>query len=682
LKPYSLLEAALEIAGRGWPVFPCHTIRKDGRCSCGEECGKSAGKHPRTEHGLKDATTSEKIIRAWWRTWPDANLALATGGTAPEVLDADLKETVSGLETLADLQLKHGPMPDTLSQHTGGGGRQYFFKPSGKVRNKVAFAPGLDTRGTGGYVIIPPSLHKSGKRYQWANGITELAHWPAWLLEEILRGQSKADPGKSDRLDPLQVLAGVPEGQRDTRLFQYACRLRAKDMAREEAEVLVLQAAANCRPAFPEQDALAKVERAWNYKPGKAEAEAKKAEPPSGWTAAELVAADFPEPAWILPGLLPQGLTLLAGKPKVGKSWLALGVGIAVACGGVALGSIPAERGRVLHLPLEDTPRRLKKRLEQLLTGAAPEALHFFTRWPRLDSGGLLHLDAFLQDHADCRLLIIDTLAKVRKRPSGKASGNLYLEDHEALEGLKELADKYNLAALVVTHLRKAAAEDVVDLVSGTTGLTGAADTVLILQRGRGQADAILNATGRDVEEQELALRFDREGCYWSILGDARELAATRERQELVDALRAADSPLSPKELAEMTGKKPGAVRRLLFSMVEAGEIRKEKYGKYIIISNSGNSKKVVTVVTPVTVEKGSVTATEKCYRPPVTVRSAEIQGSAASVTSVTGVSSVLDLEHCDGCPYLHLPATWKPEDAMCQQASKFLREMESCPRE
>lgn len=653
MNPNSLLEAALEIAGRGWPVFPCHTITKGGRCSCGEECGKSAGKHPRTEHGLKDATTSEKIIRAWWRTWPDANLALATGGTAPEVLDADLKETVSGLETLADLQLKHGPMPETLSQHTGGGGRQYFFKPSGKVRNKVAFAPGLDTRGAGGYVILPPSRHLSGKIYEWANGLTDLADWPVWLLDEILRGQSNAEPGA--KLDPCSILAGVPEGQRDARLFQYACRLRAKNMARQEAELLALEAARNCTPPFPEAEARAKIESAWKYPPGKAEAEAKKVEPPSGWTATELMAEDFPEPRWILPGLLPEGMALLAGRPKVGKSWKALQVALAVAFGG-KFSTITPERGRVLFLALEDSPRRLRKRLDLLLSGSPPpDNLHLFTKWPRVDSGGLLHLDAFLKEHADTRLVIVDTLAKVRARVSGKASGNLYQEDYEAIEGLKALADAYAVVLLTLTHLRKAGAEDVVDLVTGTAGLTGAADTVMVLRRPRGQAEGTLFVTGRDVEEQELAVRFDPDSCLWTILGEAQERAATVERQEILDLMR--HEPVrhwSARELASLTGKKANAITKTLIRLEKNGLIRTHSYGHYIIISHSGHSS--------------HSSPTEQSRQ----------SGHHASMPTLP---SAWDVTSCDGCPYLHLPATWKPEDAMCQKASKFLREMESCPQ-
>jgi hypothetical protein len=427
-----LLEAALDYARRGWPVFPCHTITKDGRCSCGKDCGRSAGKHPRTEHGLKDATTSEKIIRAWWRTWPDANIAMATGEKAPEVLDCDLKEHVSGLEMLADLQLRHGPLPETLAQVTGGGGRQYFFKPSGKIPNKVAFALGLDTRGAGGYVIIPPSIHKSGKRYQWVNGITDLADWPEWLLAEILKGQpqgeSRRAEGKdSEETDRIMECAFLQHCDRDrATLSEIQWYAMISNLCRAQGGPAKVHELSRGYPEYNPAETDKKILHALNdtgphtcqYIKGmwdcsktcgvKAPAalahrgkvkEGRILEPPTGWTAAELMAQDFPEPRWILPGILPEGMALLAGRPKVGKSWQALQVALAVAFGGRALGTIIPEQGRVIYLALEDSPRRLRKRLGVLRGGSlSPDNLHLFPKWPRVDSGGLLHLDAFLKN--------------------------------------------------------------------------------------------------------------------------------------------------------------------------------------------------------------------------------------------------------------------------------------------
>src|SRR5215212_8360654 len=201
-------------------------------------------------------------------------------------------------------------------------------------------------------------------------------------------------------------------------------------------------------------------------------------------SAKELMAIEFPLPRWIVPGIVPEGTTILAGKPKMGKSWLALGTSLAVAAGGIALGTKRVERGAVLYLALEDNPRRLQSRLKKLLPGgAAPEGLELATEWPRLGDGGLDALEAWLNTHPDARLVVIDTLAKIRAGQSGK---NLYKEDYEAVEPLVELAAHHNVAILIVHHLRKLGAEDPLDQVSGSMGLTGGADGALVLNRERG----------------------------------------------------------------------------------------------------------------------------------------------------------------------------------------------------
>ena len=185
-----LLQHGLWYAGRGWPVLALHTPI-DNKCSCGKECG-TPGKHPRYHEddlasGAHSATTDPSIINRWWQRWPVANIGIATGQDSFDALDADIDDTVNGLETLADFQLEHGPLPETVEQITGGGGRQFFFEYSGELANRVRFADGLDTRSDGGLVVVPPSLHISGKRYEWHSppDKVELAKCPGWLLKII-----------------------------------------------------------------------------------------------------------------------------------------------------------------------------------------------------------------------------------------------------------------------------------------------------------------------------------------------------------------------------------------------------------------------------------------------------------------------------------------------------------------
>jgi len=304
---------------------------------------------------------------------------------------------------------------------------------------------------------------------------------------------------------------------------------------------------------------------------------------PETFTAADLMALEIPEVQWAVPGLVPEGVTLLAGKPKLGKSWLTLGLGVATATGGVALGTRRVEQGECLYLALEDNRRRLQKRLDKLLAGGlAPEGLHIALEWPRLDEGGTEALDKWLEAHPDARLVVVDTLKKVRPRTSGNRG--VYDVDYEALEPLLPLAAAHNVAIVVVHHTRKLAAADPLDEISGSTGLSGGVDGALVLKRDRGRADAYLHVTGRDIEEeQELALRWDPNTAGWSIVGDADEYCLGEERAAVVRVLKNADGPLSPKDVAQALGKKGGAVRELLSQMAKSGEIENVGYGKYTV---------------------------------------------------------------------------------------------------
>jgi hypothetical protein len=186
---------------------------------------------------VHSATINRHIIERWWTRWPAANIGIATGKQSFTVLDADIDEKMSGLETLAELQLKYGPLSETVEQITGGGGRQLFFEHSGKVTNRVKFAPGLDTRSDGGFVVVPPSLHISGKRYRWHSAPDQvaLAKCPEWLLNEIMASQPKTNGLKNENGWVVKALEGVDQGRRDDVGIQlcgyfFGKRLEAKEV--------------------------------------------------------------------------------------------------------------------------------------------------------------------------------------------------------------------------------------------------------------------------------------------------------------------------------------------------------------------------------------------------------------------------------------------------------------------
>lgn len=305
-------------------------------------------------------------------------------------------------------------------------------------------------------------------------------------------------------------------------------------------------------------------------------------------TATNLLRFELPEPRTIVKGILVEGLTILASRPKLGKSWLALQVAIAVASGAVALGSIAVEAGPVLYLALEDNRRRLKSRLEKLLHGGqAPSDLYLATDWPRLDKGGDGSLRNWVADHRP-RLVVVDTLARVR--PSNRRDDR-YGADYDDAGKIKAIADDFGLAIVLVHHQRKLVAEDPLDTVSGTLGLVGAADAVLVLKRERGRHDATMFVTGRDIEERELALGWDAQYCHWRVLGSADEYRLSAERSAVMQLIEE-HGPMTPTQ-ATKAAKDVGrnteinAMKQLLWSMSKDGQLVAQD-GVYSI-GNRGN---------------------------------------------------------------------------------------------
>ncbi|GAB6901546.1 AAA family ATPase [Kineosporia succinea] len=302
---------------------------------------------------------------------------------------------------------------------------------------------------------------------------------------------------------------------------------------------------------------------------------------PRLWTADEVMDTEFPPPKWAVPGLICEGVSLLAGPPKVAKSWLLLSTCLAVASGGKALGSIPVRQGPVLYLALEDTPRRLKSRMGQLLGDRpAPPGLHLATEWPTMPAGGDVAIAEWLDQHPDARMIGIDVFAKVR----GPASPSLsaYDADYAAVGRIKKIADHYGIAIVLIHHVRKAGSDDFLQEVSGTNGIAGAADATLILKRPRGQADGTLSITGRDVEEAEIALTHDQNTGHW-LKNDrpADEVSLGDTRASILKTLRESAKPLGPTAVADITGAKVETVKKTMQRMSDAGQIWPATGGKY-----------------------------------------------------------------------------------------------------
>ena len=311
------------------------------------------------------------------------------------------------------------------------------------------------------------------------------------------------------------------------------------------------------------------------------EAPPKRERPRTAWTADQLMAAEFPEPKWAVPGILAEGVSLLAGPPKVGKSWLSLGLGLSVAAGGRAFDSVPVKGGPVLYLALEDTPRRLQTRMGKLLGGQkAPAGLTLVTECPPFPQGGSEAIAGWLDRNSDARMVVIDVFAKMRGQSPQGASA--YDADYVAVGYAKRLADHYGIAVVLVHHVRKMASEDFLTEVSGTNGIAGAADATLVLKRARGQADGILHVTGRDVNEAEYALSFQEASGAWHLLdGPASDHTVGDTRAAILRFVRA-NPGARPKEVADALPQVDAdTIRRTCSRMATDGQLAKDGSGRY-----------------------------------------------------------------------------------------------------
>jgi hypothetical protein len=302
---------------------------------------------------------------------------------------------------------------------------------------------------------------------------------------------------------------------------------------------------------------------------------------PTVRSAHELRRREFAPIGYVVPGYIAEGCTLLAGRPKLGKSWLVLEMGLAVALGEACLGSILCEQGDVLYLALEDNERRLQKRIDKVLGPLHewPQGFHYATEWPRANEGGLDEIREWILSVPNPRLIIVDVLAMFR--PASGAKDNMYETDYHAIKGLQGLASEFGVAIVVVHHTRKGGSDvDPFEKVSGTLGLSGAADTTIVLDRdGNG---ATLYGRGRDIEEIESAVEFNKGDCRWVVMGKAEEVRRTDERSVILETLQDADEPLGPREISIATGAPRNNVDQLLYKMAKAGEVMKAKRGQYV----------------------------------------------------------------------------------------------------
>ena len=358
-----------------------------------------------------------------------------------------------------------------------------------------------------------------------------------------------------------------------------------------------------------------------------------------------LDAQEFEPLAWHVDGVLPEGMGLLCGPPKVGKSWLVAGVGLSVAAGGMTLGRIACKQRPVLYLALEDGDRRLQSRFRTIMEGPLPAEISYLTK---VEQNLIIPTIAeYLSLHRNSApLILLDTLGKAR--PPKQRGDDSYAADYALGTQLKNLTDGIRGACLlIVHHTRKAESADFVDSVSGTQGIAGSADFILILSRKRKSNEAVLSVTGRDIPENEYALVV--EDGRWSLDGmDLLDAAATVDKRQQTGKLgdRSSDyltfvqsRPLGtrPSDLAQQFQCSSNDASTYLQRLYSKGLIDKRGRGSYVPIGVSEVSDGTATTAAVSDIRGAGVSDTGAAVSDSnMTLDQGELRGSYTSDTSDT----------------------------------------------
>jgi len=465
-----LMEAALGYVKKGWHVFPVHGRTPEGRCSCGGACDSPA-KHPLTDHGFKDGTTDETTIRSWWGKWPSANIGIATGeGSNLAVVDLD------GPNTQTLLKREGIFLPETATVQTGRGYHAFYAYPQCKVASKSALlndgsGSKVDTRGSGGYVVGPPSVHITGKVYRWVIEKEDLPIFP----DDVLRLLEKQDTGGNQTgTDPTWVdeaLEGVSEGERDAmaaRLAGYWLNVTAGN-ERASGQALQLWNRLNTPPMTERQ--VEKVLRsiAGRYTrekqheiqtdvkytrldvlDGPAWADAVKDSPPREGIEAPIHTLDE------VGGLVAGDLLVLAGRPGMGKSTVAWNV-LADVCIRRRIPTIVFSSEMTRY----DVARWVAASLERTSVAALPRQLpeHVLEQLRQspvhmIDAGtvAIEEVETIVASNPGTRLVIVDHLTRLCTR---KRHENRNLEVGQIAKGLKTIAKDKQCTVLALCQLNR-----------------------------------------------------------------------------------------------------------------------------------------------------------------------------------------------------------------------------------
>lgn len=309
-------------------------------------------------------------------------------------------------------------------------------------------------------------------------------------------------------------------------------------------------------------------------------------------SAFDLSKKTFPRRKFLVQDLIPEGVTLLAGRPKVGKSWMLLQLGLAIAEGATFLDR-DTTQGDVLYYALEDSERRLYERLSTVRPhGLSARGLAFALEAPRIGSGLAEDVEEWASSVTRPTAVLIDTLGFVK--PKSTSSRNEYSEGLEHIRPLKDLATELGIFVLFTHHLRKMgqsdAGGDPFERILGTQAIHGTVDTALVLERERFGGSATLYTSSRDVEDQQISLSVDPKVNIWTVAARPRHVAfgVSPQASEAFDLFL--QGITTNTGISEALGIKPPQTSALLQQLGAAGLIHSPKHGKWELASSAPSS--------------------------------------------------------------------------------------------
>lgn len=621
-----MVEHALEYLSMGFPVFPVcsplmgvhqHRLSGGRMADCPPD---KRGKNPMTSwKSCQTGLPSQDEVRSWWRRWPSANIGMATGALSGViVLDCDNGEA-------RQLALDRGGLEKAPAVWTGTPGGIHFWMahPGYEVHNFVKDIPGTDFRGDGGYVLLPPSVHRNhGAVYRWNEHTLgrKPPAVPEWLAELFKAKETPTASGESftgDVLDVEEMLRGFDAGGRDTGLFKLAARFRRDDQPQAYAEALIQVAARNCRPPFDLAEAVEKVVYVYGkyasggvgptvdfdeeIRPPHAAPGPETAPPPLIFLRpiSELLAMPEVDPDWLVDQLFTVGSNgWVAAEPKAGKSWTVLELVRALATGTAFLGRFAVKQPRrTLYIQEEDSLQRVLRRFKQMLKGDPSQSppSDEYLLWS-IRAGFKIDSDAWMEklrqeiEAFSAEVIVLDVFNRLHGSDENKQA-----EMTAILNALTTLTNQYGCSFIIVHHNRKPQAGSEAranQLMRGSGVLAGWAECSLYLRKGKEKHVLIVTPESKDAPELDdfsITLRdLDSGGILLEVGGVSVTERTSKLDAEIIEAVGKVNREgldATIQRIAETLGKERTTVGKRLPGLVDEGllEMDEVQIGRHYV---------------------------------------------------------------------------------------------------